>query len=145
MPAVEETKFKHGIPGLISEEDFDKMKIAVPSQGVNLDSKIDMRFGRAKYFIVADSDTWEFEAVDNKQNIQAAAGAGIQAAQIVADHGAEVLVSGNCGPNAYRTLKAAGIEVFTGIDGTIKEVVNSYKAGKLQPAGGANVESHSGM
>jgi len=121
------------------------MKIAVPSQDVGLDAKIDMRFGRARCFIIADPDTWEFEAVDNKQNIQAAAGAGIQAAQIVADHGAEVLISGNCGPNAFRTLKAAGIKVFTGIDGTIKKVVNSYKAGKLQPAEGANVESHSGI
>jgi predicted Fe-Mo cluster-binding NifX family protein len=121
------------------------LKIAVPAQDSDLDAKIDMRFGRAKCFIVVDPDTWEFEVVDNKQNIQAPAGAGIQAAQIVADHGADVLIAGNCGPKAFKTLKAADIKVFTGPDGTIREAVNSYKNGELKPAEGANVDAHSGI
>ena len=121
------------------------MKVAVPAQDGSLDAKIDMRFGRAKCFIVVDPDTWGFEVVDNKQNIQAPAGAGIQAAQIVADHGADVLIAGNCGPNAFRTLKAANIKVSTGLDGTVREAIDSYKNGELKPAEDANVEAHSGM
>lgn len=121
------------------------MKIAVPAQDSSLDAKMDMRFGRAKCFIVVDPDTWEFEVVDNKQNIQAPAGAGIQAAQIVADHGARVLIAGNCGPNAFKVLKAADIKVFVGFDGTAREAISSYKNGELKPAEDANVEAHSGI
>ncbi len=121
------------------------MRIAVPAQDGNLDAKIDMRFGRAKCFIVVDMDTWEFDVVDNKQNIQAPAGAGIQAAQIVADQDADVLIAGNCGPKAFIALKAADIKVFVGLDGTVGEAVKSYKDGKLKLAEGANVEAHSGI
>jgi len=121
------------------------MKIAVPAQGDSLDAKIDMRFGRAECFVIVDSDTWEFEVVDNKQNVQAPAGAGIQAAQIVANHGAEILIADNCGPNAFRTLKAADIKVFAGLDGTVREAINAYKDGKLELADQANVEAHSGI
>ena len=121
------------------------MKIAVPAQDASLDSKIDMRFGRAKCFIVVDPDTWSFKVVDNKQNIQAPSGAGIQAAEIVANNGADVLIAANCGPNAFRTLKAADIKVFAGLEGTVREAIKSYKDGNLRPAEGANVEAHSGI
>jgi predicted Fe-Mo cluster-binding NifX family protein len=121
------------------------MKIAVPAQDGSLDAKIDMHFGRARCFVVVDSDTWEFTVADNKQNVQALAGAGIQAAQIVADQDADVVIANNCGPKAFRTLKAANIEVFVGVNGTVREAINLYKDGKLKPAGDANVESHSGI
>ena len=121
------------------------MKIAVPAQDGNLDAKIDMRFGRAKCFILVDLDICEFDVVDNKQNIQAPAGAGIQAAQIVADHNADVLVAGNCGPKAFMTLKAADIKVFVGMDGTVRKAIESYKDGKLKLAEEANVEAHTGI
>ena len=121
------------------------MKIAVPAESGSLDAKVDVHFGRGKCFVIVDADSWEFEVVSNEQNIQATAGAGIQAAQIVADHGADVLISANCGPNAFRTLKAANIQIFAGIDGTVREAVNAYKDGKLKPAGGANVKGHSGI
>jgi len=121
------------------------MKITVPAQDGSLDAKIDMRFGRAKCFVVVDTETWDFKVVDNEQNIQAPAGAGIQAAQIVANNGADVLISGNCGPKAFKTLAAAGIKVFTGSDNTVREAVESYKNGELKPAESANVEAHSGI
>ena len=121
------------------------MKIAVPAQDGNLDAKIDAHFGRAACFVVVDPDTLEFTAADNKQNLQALAGAGIQAAQIVANHGADVVLASNCGPKAFTTLKAADIEVFTGLDGTVREAVSRYKNGELKPADGANVDAHSGI
>lgn len=121
------------------------MKIAVPAQAGCLEARIDMRFGRAKCFVVVDPNTWEFEMVDNKQNVQARAGAGIQAAQIIADHSADVLIAGNCGPKAFMTLKAADINVFMGLDGTVREAIESYKDGELKLAEGANVEAHSGI
>ncbi len=121
------------------------MKVAVPAQDGSLEAKIDPRFGRAKCFIIVDPETWEFKVVDNKQNMQSPAGAGIQAAQIVANNDADVVVASDCGPNAFRTLKAADIEVFVGLSGTVKEAVESYKNGELKPARDASVEAHSGI
>lgn len=121
------------------------MKIAVPAQDGSLDAKIDMHFGRARCFVVVDPDTWEFTVADNEQNVQALAGAGIQAAQIVADQDADVVIASNCGPKAFRTLKTANIKVFVGTDGTVREAINSYRDGKLKLAEAANVEAHSGI
>ncbi len=121
------------------------MKIAITAQSGSLDAKVDPRFGRAAYFVVVDPDTMELEVVDNKQNLRADAGAGIQAAQTVAEHGATVVLTGNCGPKAFRTLNAANIEVFMGLSGTVKEATAAYKSGDLTSAEGANVEAHSGV
>ena len=121
------------------------MKIAITAQEGSLDAKVDPRFGRAGYFALVDPDTMELEVVDNKQNVQAAAGAGVQAAQTVAEHGATAVLTGNCGPKAFRTLKAADIEVFTGLSGTVKEAIAAYKSGDLTPTASANVEAQSGI
>ena len=121
------------------------MRIAITARGGSLDAEVDPRFGRAECFVVVDPDTMEFKVVDNKQNVQAASGAGVQAAQLVAEHNAAAVLTGNCGPKAFRTLKAAGIDVFVGINGTVKEAIAVYKSKKLKPADNANVEAHSGI
>ena len=102
------------------------MKIAVTSKSNNLESKVDPRFGRCSYFLIVDTDTMSFEYLSN-ESAMASGGAGIQAAQTVAKAGAEVVVTGNMGPNAFQTLSAAGIRVFTGANGTVKEAVEKYK------------------
>ncbi len=107
-----------------------------------MDSQVDPRFGRAAQFIMVDSDTGEANAMDNKQNLQAAQGAGIQAGQTVANAGAKAVLTGHCGPKAYATLNAAGIEVYTGAKGTVAQAFEEYKSGKLEKAAGADVEGH---
>jgi len=118
------------------------MKIALTSMGEGLDAQVDPRFGRAKVFLVIDTETEAIEVVDNTQNLEASQGAGIQAAQIVAETGAEVVITGHCGPNAFRTLTAAGIKLVVGAEGKIGEVVAKFKSGELKPAEGADVEGH---
>ena len=118
------------------------MKIAVTSQGPDLNSQVDPRFGRAKNFIVVDTDTEEFSVHDNSQNLNAAQGAGIQAGRTVAELGVEAVLTGNVGPKAFATLQAANVKVYPGASGTVKEAVRKFKAGELQPAGRANVEGH---
>ena len=118
------------------------MKIAVTSQGPDLTSQVDPRFGRAKSFIVLDTDTDEFSAHDNTQNMNAAQGAGIQAGRTVVDFGVEAVITGNVGPKAFATLRAANIKVYPGASGTVKEAVEKFKAGQLPPADGANVQGH---
>lgn len=120
------------------------MKICITSEGGNLDSKVDPRFGRCQYFIIADTDTLAFEAIGNP-NIESMGGAGIQSAQLVASKKVKAVVTGNVGPNAFQTLQAAGIEVCTGASGTVKEAVDKYKKGEFKTVSGPSVGSHSGM
>ena len=120
------------------------MKIGITSTGENLDADVDQRFGRCKYFLIVDADSMEFEVLSN-ENAMASGGAGIQTAQTIAKTGVESVVTGNVGPNAFQTLSAAGIKVFTGASGTIKESIEKYKKGELKETESPNVDSHSGM
>ena len=118
------------------------MKIAVTSTGTDLASPVDPRFGRAAYILVVDSDTNDFEVLNNKENVDAFKGAGIQASTMVINNGAEVLLTGYCGPNAFKTLQAGGIKVINDISGTVKNAVKLFNEGKLKYSDGANAEGH---
>jgi predicted Fe-Mo cluster-binding NifX family protein len=120
------------------------MKIAITSTGETMDSQVDPRFGRAQYFIVIDTETMDHTVIENA-SIAAAGGAGISAGKAVADTGAEAVLTGNCGPNAQRTLDAAGIKLYTEVKGTIAEAVELFKNGTLSASDGPNVQSHFGM
>ena len=118
------------------------MKIAVTSKGNNLDSEVDPRFGRAAYIIIVDTDTLEFEALDNSANANSFKGAGIQAGAMVCEKKAEALLTGFCGPNAFKTLNAANVKVANNITGTVKEAVQAFKDGKVTFADEANTDGH---
>lgn len=120
------------------------MKVAISSTGQKLSSQVDPRFGRSPYFIFIDSKTMQSEVIENP-NVNAMGGAGIQTAQLVANSGVEVVLTGSCGPNAYQTLQAASVKVITGVVGTVEEAVKKFKAGQYKPTSGPNVASHSGM
>ncbi len=119
------------------------MKIAISSTGTTLENMVDPRFGRCQYFIYVDPETLQFEASDNS-NAMAGGGAGIATAQSIAAKGVEAVLTGNCGPNAYQVLSAAGIKVITGVSGKIRDVVENYKTGKYQESSQANVPDHYG-
>jgi predicted Fe-Mo cluster-binding NifX family protein len=116
------------------------MKIAVTSTGTELDSPVDPRFGRAPYILIVDSETLNFEVLDNTENVNALKGAGIQAARMVNDKGAEILLTGHCGPNAFKVLKAAKIGVANDACGSVREAVKAYLDGELPLSNKANVE-----
>ncbi|MBN1866798.1 NifB/NifX family molybdenum-iron cluster-binding protein [Candidatus Sumerlaeota bacterium] len=118
------------------------MKIAFTTSGDNLDAPLDTRFGRAPKFLVYDLDSDTFDLIDNRQNLNAAQGAGIQSAESVARTGAKCLVSGHCGPNAFRVLTAAGIKVYNIDAATVGEALERFRAGKLVEAPTADVEGH---
>ncbi len=119
------------------------MKIVVTAYGKDLSSKTDRSFGRAKWFILADTETGAFEAHSNEQNVNAAQGAGIQAAQNVSNLGAEAVLTGNVGPNAFRTLSAASIRIFIiKEDMTVEQAISEWKNGTLEETGGATIEGH---
>jgi len=120
------------------------MKIAVSSTGTDLDAEIDPRFGRCAYFIIVNSDDMTFEAIEN-ESMSLGGGAGIQSGQFIASTGANVLITGNVGPNASRTLNAAGLDVIVGVSGSVREAIERYKKGELSPTRQASVPDHFGM
>ncbi len=120
------------------------MKIAITSTGEGMESKVDRSFGRAKWFVTIDRETKAIEAHSNAQNIHASHGAGIQAAQNVANLGVEILLTGNVGPNAFRTLQAASIKIFM-FDNTVEtveEALARWEAGDLAEIGAPTREGH---
>ena len=120
------------------------MKIAISSSGNNLDAALDPRFGRCAYFLIIDPADMRVEVFDNQSTAQSS-GAGIQAAQFLADKNVSAVITGHVGPNAVQTLAAAGIDVFAEQQGTIEEVVNRYRSGALKPTTQSTVGSHFGM
>jgi len=120
------------------------MKLAITAGEPTLDAEVDPRFGRCPYFLIVDTDTLDFEAVENP-NVALGGGAGIQSAQLMATKDVKFVLTGNCGPNAHETLTAAGIGVISGCSGAVRNAVEQFETGQLNTAGEPNVASHSGM
>ena len=118
------------------------MKLAVTSAGKGVDANLDPRFGRAAYFIIVDPETMEFEVVENSQNLNLPQGAGIQAAKTIVDKQVDVLITGHCGPKAFKVLQSAGVKIMTGASGKVADAIEQYKNGELETAAGADVEGH---
>lgn len=118
------------------------MRVAVTAKEASVSSRVDQRFGRARYLLVVDTETGAVEAHDNDVNLNAVQGAGIQTAANVSRLGVEAVLTGHVGPNSFRSLSAAGIRVYTGLDGTVSQAVDQFKTGSLSPVGSADVEGH---
>ena len=120
------------------------MKIAITATGPTLEDQVEARFGRCPYFLVVDTETMAFEAVENP-NVALGGGAGIQSAQLMAQHEVQVVLTGNCGPNAFRVMGEAGIQVIVGASGPIREAVEQFKSGAFSASPEPNVASHFGV
>lgn len=118
------------------------MRIAISSTGKKLDSNLDPRFGRAAYFIILDAETMEFEAVENTQNINLSQGAGIQAGKTIADRHVDALITGHCGPKAFKVLQSAGIKIVTGAGGKVSDAVDQFLNEEISMTAEADVEGH---
>ncbi|MBF0226271.1 MAG: NifB/NifX family molybdenum-iron cluster-binding protein [Desulfobacterales bacterium] len=117
-------------------------RIAITSTGNELNSDMDQRFGRAAYFIIIDPETMEFEAIDNQKNLDLSQGAGIQAGKIIVDKKVNVLITGNCGPKAFKILENSGVKVALNINGKVIDAVSKYKNNELKFSNLPNVEGH---
>ncbi|MGI6015048.1 MAG: NifB/NifX family molybdenum-iron cluster-binding protein [Methanothrix sp.] len=121
------------------------MKVCVTAGASGLDAPMDPRFGRSPFFVIVDTESMSENSIANT-NVDAASGAGIQAAQDIAREGASALITGNVGPNAMQTLTSANIDVYQyqGV-GSVREVVEKFKRGELVKITGASVPGHTGM
>jgi predicted Fe-Mo cluster-binding NifX family protein len=118
------------------------LKIAFTTSGSDLGAALDSSFGRAPKFLIYDLERETFEVVDNQQNLNAAQGAGIQSAETVARLGANALVTGHCGPKAFRVLAAAGIKIYNTDASSVAEALEQFRSGELKETGSADVEGH---
>ncbi len=118
------------------------MKVLVTTTGDDLSAPLDGRFGRAAKFIIYDVDHDSFEVVDNAVNLNTPQGAGVQAAEVAARHDTSVVITGHCGPKAFRALSAAAIKVYNTEAPTVKEALELFRSGQLKPAESADVEGH---
>lgn len=126
----------------IQLEGGTSMKIAITSVDGTLEGKVDERFGRARKIVVYDMETKEHAVVDNGMNLNAAQGAGIQAAQNVVRTGAKAIISGHFGPKAFQVIQMAGLEVYSATDMTVMDAIKGLQEGKLTKLAGADVASH---
>jgi predicted Fe-Mo cluster-binding NifX family protein len=120
------------------------MKVAVTSQGKDIKAQLDPRFGRCQYILIYDLDTNDVEVLAN-QSQELEGGAGIQTAQKIADKDVKAVITGHIGPNAFKTLSAAGIDVYSGNSGLVSGMIDHFKKGKLQTGSAATVDTHHGM
>ena len=119
------------------------MKIAISAQGDTLDAAVDPRFGRARWFIVVDSETGTWQAHDNATNVNASGGAGVQAGSAVASQGAEAVITGNVGPNAHKVLVAANIAIYQVGNGVIvRDALAMFRSGQLEATEAPTVSGH---
>ncbi len=119
------------------------MNICITSQGEKLESLVDPRFGRCQYFIIANPETLEFEAIVNP-NMDTSGGAGIQSGQLMAEKQVKCVLTGNVGPNAFQTLQAAGVKIITGVSGSIKDAIDKYNSNEFKVIDKPSVDSHFG-
>ena len=120
------------------------MKIVISSSGPDMDSAVDPRFGRAAYFLIVESDTGELiESIDNSVGREAAQGAGIGAAAMVAEKGVKVVLTGRVGPKAMDVIERANIRVVADASGTVRDAVERFRSGA--PAGSGSAPSGQGQ
>ncbi len=119
------------------------MRIAISALGATLDDTVDERFGRAMHLLVHDTETGETQAIDNSVNRNALQAAGIASAELVANAGAEVVITGHLGPKAFTALQAAHIKGYSAVGMTVGEAVEAFGAGALTELTEAG-EAHQG-
>ena len=118
------------------------MKIAVSSIGNSADTQVDQRFGRASGFMIFDTEKNEYEYLPNNQVLNLPQGAGIQAAQNVVNANVNAVITGHCGPKAFKVLELAEVDVYLGVSGKVEDIIKQFNEGKLEKASNADVEGH---
>ena len=125
------------------ESEKEQVKIVVTANGTDLDAPASPVFGRCPVYVFVDTETMHFEAMGNP-GLDTLRGAGFEAAEFVVERGAQAVVTSNVGPNAFSVFQSSGVPVYLSEGGTVREAVEAYETGRLQPVEGANVPTHSG-
>lgn len=106
------------------------MRIAIPAEDKHMSAPVYQSFGRAPYFLLYNSITKESTFLDNSA-VVSQGGAGIRAAQVIADNGTQVIIAPRCGENAEKVLRNAEVLVYKAVEGTLQHNIDEYFADKL--------------
>jgi predicted Fe-Mo cluster-binding NifX family protein len=117
------------------------MKVAITAKGANLGCRMEPRFGRAEHLLIVDTMTGMCDTHDNSRNAEAVSGAGVHAAKMVADWGADALLTGHVGPKAFQVLDAAGVDVYFAASGTAQDALRAFESGQLAALARPDVSS----
>lgn len=118
-------------------------KIALTVASPGLDAELDPRFGRAAFLLMVDTETLAYEGLANPGR-EAHGGAAVEAAQLLADHGAAAVISGDFGPKAQRALETAGVAMYRyATCANAREALERFQAREL-PAAGTGVRREHG-
>jgi predicted Fe-Mo cluster-binding NifX family protein len=120
----------------------EKVKVAVSARKPELEAEIDPRFGRARWLVIYDSDSGEWEAFDNSENCNAVQGAGIKAAELVSEKGCQAVITGHLGPKAFNVLEHAGVKGYLKPTGSVNDAIEDFLHGKLNETTGADTKGH---
>lgn len=119
------------------------MKIAISATGSNLDSLLDVRFGRCTYFQIHDSETGDFVVIEN-QGQMSGGGAGIVASQQLIDEKIDVIITGNLGPNAFEVIEKAQVKAYKSEEISIEKVLENFNNGNLERISISGPADHGG-
>ena len=108
------------------------MLLAITAMEQEMTSQMDPRFGRAKNIMFFDSESFELKEVVENPNFDASGSAGIKTTELIIDRGTDIIISGHVGPNAMTAIKGGGIKLYKSEIKSINEVLDDYKAGKLE-------------
>lgn len=134
--------FYNNVKYKLDKNGVKKLKIAISAKGPGLEANLDSRFGRAKWIVIYDTESKEFESVDNAENYNAPQGAGIKTAAMVVDKGCSAVISGHLGPKAFDVIKRSDIKVYYKEGGSVKEAIEDFENGKLTQSNQANIQGH---
>jgi predicted Fe-Mo cluster-binding NifX family protein len=104
-------------------------RVAISAAGTTVQDEMDHHFGRCGFFVIAEAE--RITAIGNTAR-DAAEGAGLNAAQLMIDHGVDVVITGSLGPKASDVLEEAGIRTYIGPSGRIEDVLRQYREGRLE-------------
>jgi len=107
------------------------MKIIITANGNSIDSPFSPRFGRCAYLIKIDTETGDWQAIENPAS-SASGGAGPLVVQAISQQNVEAVVTGRYGPNAFTALQAAGLRGFIAKGKTVRDVLEKFNAGELE-------------
>ena len=118
------------------------MKVAVASQGSDVNDHVASRFGRTCYLVIVDAASGEFTVHENSGKLKTAHTAGMQTAGAVVSLGVDAVITGGIGPKAFATVRAGNVAVYTVAPETVADAIEKFKAGRLQPSHEANMREH---
>ncbi|MFW6032738.1 MAG: NifB/NifX family molybdenum-iron cluster-binding protein [Phycisphaeraceae bacterium] len=109
------------------------MKLAITCQGSTLDDAVDSRLGRCPWLLFVDTSDWSCDALANPY-AEEPSGVGGRVVSLLAQRGAEAVLTGTVGPQARQALDAAGLRAVENCAGPARQAAQRFLEQSTSPA-----------